>query len=162
LAIDHNQIWQDSIATLSQLIRQRRKLDKAIARLEQMIRWGPLSGSAKPQQPSNPKSGRIGFTDAVRLVFSTYRIWLSPVLVRDLLPSIGFKTDPYKHPLPTIHVILKRLVSRGELIQCKQSSGVTVFFWASAVEEIKSQLASQKSLNRLTNKSRTASVDLVT
>jgi hypothetical protein len=98
MAIDHNQIWQDSIATLSQLIRQRRKLDKAIARLEQMISWGPLSGSAKPQQPSNPKSGRIGFTEAVRLVFSTYRIWLSPVLVRDLLPSVGFKTDPYKHP----------------------------------------------------------------
>ena len=162
MAIDHDQIWQDSIATLSQLVGQRRKLDKAIARLEQMISWGPMSGSAKPQQLSNPENRRIGFTEAVRLVFSTYRIWLSPVLVRDLLPSVGFNTEPYKHPLPTIHVILKRLVSRGELIQCKQSSGVTVFFCASAVAEIKSELASQKTLNRLTNKSRTASVDLVT
>jgi hypothetical protein len=128
LAIDHYQIWQESIETLSQLIRQRRKLDKAIVRLERMISWGPVTGSGQPPSMIADKK-EIGFTEAVRTVFSTHRIWLSPVLVRDLLPSIGFSTDPYKHPLPIIHVILRRMASKGELIQRRDTSGVTFFFY---------------------------------
>jgi hypothetical protein len=152
MAIDYQQVMQDSVAEFSDLIRRRRELDDKIARLQKMVHWCarqlPQSGaqSAIESHTPNAEDAALGFTEAVRRVLSTYRIWLSPVQVRDLLPTIGFDTDTYHEPLPSIHVILKRLVPTGEVMQAKPSSGGTVYIWASAVEET-SEVASRSSLN---------------
>jgi hypothetical protein len=135
----HQQVMQDSVQEFSDLMRQRRKLDKKIARLQKMVRFAAMQlsrsnpPSAPPQPPQGvqkPQPGLIGFTEAVRRVLSTYKMWLSPVLVRDLLPTVGFDTDSYKEPLPSIHVILRRLVSSGEAVQSKRLSGSGVYIWA--------------------------------
>jgi len=137
----HQQIMQNSVAQLSDLIRKRRQLDKKIARLEKIVRWVAMQlsqsnpGSAVLPDVPKAQTGLMGFTDAVRRVLSTYNMWLSPVLVRDLLHTVGFDTSLYKEPLPSIHVILRRLVSSGEAMQCKLSSGSAVYIRASAVEE---------------------------
>jgi len=156
MAIDYRQIMQSSVAEFSDLIRRRRKLEDRIARLQKTFQWcarqlsqGSLP-SAVAAHMANAEDGPTGFTEAVRQVLSTYRIWLSPVLVRDLLPTIGFDTKTYREPLPSIHVILKRLVSSGEVIQSKQSSGGTVYVWASAVDET-NEVATDGSSNRHEN-----------
>jgi hypothetical protein len=140
MAIYYQQVMQDAVTEFSDLIRRRRKLDDKIARLQKTVHWcasqlsqsSPQSAVAGPV--ANAEDGPIGFTDAVRRVLSTYRIWLSPVQVRDLLPTIGFDTNAYREPLPSIHVILRRLVPSGEVLQGKPSPGGTAYIWASAVE----------------------------
>lgn len=152
MAIDYQHVMQHSVAEFSDLMRRRRELDDKIARLQKMVHWCARQMSQSRPQPAiaaqmpNAEDGPIGFTEAVRRVLSTYRIWLSPVQVRDLLPTIGFDTKAYNAPLPSIHVILKRLVPTGEVIQGKPSSGGTVYIWASAVEET-NDVASGSSLN---------------
>jgi hypothetical protein len=47
--------------------------------------------------------------------------------------------------LPSIHVILKRLVSSGQLIQTKPPNGSTVFVWASAAGDITNEPPLQNS-----------------
>ncbi len=142
MAIDyHQQIMKDSVAEFSDLIRQRRKLDKKIARLQKMVRWAAMRSSEGnfrvviPPDAAKTQKTPIGFTDAVRHVLFTYRIWLSPVLVRDLLPTIGFDTDSYKQLLPSIHVILRRLVARGEALESKLSPSGFVYIWASGANK---------------------------
>jgi hypothetical protein len=106
-----------------------------------MIRWCARQLSQESESAGAryvPQAEAIGFTEAVRQVLSTYRIGLSPVAVRDLLPTVGFETSLYHEPLPSIHVILKRLVSRGEVTQNKLPSGVTVYVWSSSIEEVSS------------------------
>ena len=152
MAIDYQQVMERSVAEFSDLIRQRRKLDDKIARLQKTVHWcarqlcdsSPQSAVAAPV--ADAEDGPIGFTEAVRQVLLTYRIWLSPVQVRDLLPTIGFDTKTYHEPLPSIHVILKRLVPTGEVIQAKPSSGGSAYIWASAVEET-NYVATDSSLN---------------
>jgi len=148
MAIDyHQQIMQDSVAQFSRLIRQRRHLDKKIARLEKMVRWGAMELSQSDPQSALPtdvpeaQTGLVGFTDAVRRVLSTYRMWLSPVLVRDLLPIVGFEIDSYEEPLPSVHVILRRLVLSGEALRSRVSSGNALYTWGSGVKESKTHTA---------------------
>jgi hypothetical protein len=143
----HQQTIQDSIEELSDLVRQRRKLDKRIARLQKMVGWDAvqLSENIPPSAPSSgafpAQPAPIGFTEAIRRVLSSYKMWLSPVLVRDLLPMVGFDIERYKEPLPSIHVILGRLVSSGEALQSKHVSGNAMYIWADGSEKTKTRTA---------------------
>jgi hypothetical protein len=133
MSIDYKRIMEDSILKLSESLKQRRKLDNEIARLQKMVRWAALQGSAGrvPEGEINKddQGTAFGLTEAISRVLRTYDTWLSPVLVRDLLHSVGFDIGAYREPLPSIHVTLKRLVDGGEAIQSKVSSGKTVYMW---------------------------------
>lgn len=141
MSINYQQILEDSVRRLSDLIRRRRRLDAEIKRLERFSRHlakqvshNDPSSVAQPF-PSIIEEASPGFTEAVRKVLLTYRIWLTPVLVRDLLPTIGFDTEPYQEPLASIHVILKRLVSNGEVLPRCAPLGGTAYIWALGVSE---------------------------
>jgi hypothetical protein len=130
MAINYKKIMEDSIVQLSKSLKERRKLDNEIARLQKIARWSALQQSSSNPAQANAHSaeGRtIGLTEAVCKVLRLYETWLSPVLVRDLLSSVGFEIAAYHEPLPSIHVTLKRLVSSGEAVQCKASSGGSVY-----------------------------------
>jgi hypothetical protein len=137
----HHEVLRESVTEFSDLIRQRRKLDKKIARLQKMFHWAsahPTDHEISPAiRPSKIKTQikMIGFTDAVRLVLRNYRIWLTPTLVRDLLPTTGFDSDSYRQLLPSIHVILRRLVASGEALENRLSPCGSVFICASAVAD---------------------------
>jgi hypothetical protein len=134
MAINYPQLMEESILKLSDLTRQRRKLDREIARLKRLIcstaRTSQLaSRTTRTATPSFDISA-IGFTAAIRRVLDTYRIWLTPVLIRDLLPTVGFSTSRYKEPLPSIHVILNRLAVTGEVIRSSRPNGHIAYLWA--------------------------------
>ena len=132
MAINYQQLVEHSVRTLSHLMRQRRKLDADIRRLQRLV-WTTAGFSAtthKGPGASASASGPIGFTEAVRKVLATYRIWLTPVFVRDLLPSVGLDIGRYKHPLTSVHAILRRLVIRGEVNRRKVPEAETEYLWA--------------------------------
>lgn len=130
MGVDYKRVMQDSILRLSELVRQRRKLDNEIARMQKMARWAALQRVDRHVSEASNEGSRsnvLGLTEAISQVLRTYDTWLSPVLVRDLLESVGFDTGGYREPLPSIHVTLKRLVDRGEAIQSKLSSGGSAY-----------------------------------
>jgi hypothetical protein len=96
MAIDYKQIIGESVRRLSDLMRRRRKLDADILRLQRLVRRtvrvseSHLESSTSPAVPIYEITS-TGVTDAVRQVLMTYGIWLTPVLIRDLLPGIRYE-----------------------------------------------------------------------
>jgi hypothetical protein len=60
-------------------------------------------------------------------VFQTYDIELTAITIRDLLPTLGFEISRYKEPLRSIHVILRRLVSRQIITRTQGAQGSVVY-----------------------------------
>ena len=113
---------EEQIKKLSSLMRQRRKLDVEISRLQTLARTQALLrlgvGDDRDLSLSpDPNRRSIGFTEAVRQVLFTYRVWLTPGVVRDLLPSVGFEPSQQKHELSSVHTVLKRLVRSGMAVR---------------------------------------------
>jgi hypothetical protein len=140
MAIDYLQLTQTSVQQLSDLVRERRELEAKILKLKRQLRstaahllW--KAGRAASSVPST-RMGSVGVTDAVRRVLGTYPISLTPVSVRDLLPSVGFDPDRYKHPLTSIHSILRRLVATGEVARIDQPPNTTRYVWAEYLREL--------------------------
>lgn len=135
MTITYQQLVEDSVRRLSDLMRQRRKLDAEIARLQKLLRRTVRFGA--PNKPANVEvlaHCSFGATNAVQCVLTTYRIWLTPALVRDLLPSIGFDTGRYKEPLTWIHGSLRRLVLCGKVIRREAVTGKSEYLWVEELE----------------------------
>lgn len=146
MSINYQRLIEDSVARFSDLMRQHRRLDAEIARLEKEIvrrrktlRWvaahlrqNNLTPAATvPEISIAPTS----FMDAVRRVLRSYPIWLTPARVRDLLDVVGFDIGRYRNPLADVHVTLRRLVARGEVIQDKTVSDQPAYLWNRAIVE---------------------------
>src|SRR5947209_6637035 len=110
MSINYKKIMEDSIVELSNSLKERRKLDGQIARLQKIARWSALRQSSGNPSVAGSSSAKLGLSEAICNVLRLYGTWLSPVLVRDLLSSVGFDVGGYHEPLPSIHVTLKRLV----------------------------------------------------
>lgn len=118
-----------SMRRLSELMRERRKLDAEIARLQTLVRIQAVPAEDDPEKSTDCDSTveedePIGFTEAIRQVLFTYPLWLTPVLVRDLLPSVGFDPDSSKNVLVSIHTVLKRLVRSGVAVRRQSDKDV--------------------------------------
>lgn len=122
---------EEQIKKLSSLMRQRRKLDVEISRLQTLARTQALFrlGGGGCSTARNHSETPIGFTEAVRQVLFTYRVWLAPGLVRDLLPSVGFEPRRHKHELSSVHTVLKRLVRNGTA-ECQLMFQKMMYRWA--------------------------------
>lgn len=104
-----------------------------------------LRGHAPSAFRSSGVADSLGVTDAIRQVLSTYPIWLTPSGVRDLFPSIGFDATHYKHPLTSIHSILRRLVATGEVVRTDQLPGATGYMWAKYLGDLPSEQTQKSS-----------------
>lgn len=133
MSINHLLLVKDSVARFSDLMQQRRKLigelariEKDIVKVQKTLRWAAArlsqdnvnSGAQRPEI-SIDEPRPLGFTDAVRTVLRNYPVWLTPILVRDLLATVGFDISGYQNALSTVHCLLGRLVASGEVIQGK-------------------------------------------
>lgn len=128
---------EEQIKKLSSLMRQRRKLDVEISRLQTLARTRALlrlGVGDSSSSPSDQKEKAIGFTEAVRQVLFTYRVWLTPGLVRDLLPSVGLEPSHQKHELSSVHTVLKRLVRNRTAVRELMFHKV-MYRWAEAGAE---------------------------
>lgn len=143
MAIDYLQLTQTSVLRLSDLVRARRDIDAKILRLRRQLRSAvaELPRKAERAAGSTPGStpsasmGCAGVTDAVRRVLLTFPISLTPVSVRDLLPCVGFDANRYKHPLTSIHSILRRLVATGEVLRTDRLPDTPRYVWADYLRE---------------------------
>jgi hypothetical protein len=135
MAIDYQRLTETSVQQLSNLVRARRNIDAEILKIQRRVRSNAAQlcqghkGSGGFAVPSS-HPGSLGVTEAVRQVLYSYPIWLAAVSIRNLLPSIGFDFKRYKHPLTTIHSVLRRLVAGGEVIRTAQPQAGTSYIWA--------------------------------
>lgn len=58
---------------------------------------------------------QLGLTDLVREVLKASDIPLRPLQVKEGLERLGFDITPYQNITATVHTILKRLASNGEV-----------------------------------------------
>ena len=141
MAINHQQLMQDTAARLSDLIRKRREIDRQIRRAERILRWTTTkiscSNAVQSLDPFVAEKESVGLSDAIRRVLSTYPVPLSAVVIRDLLPTVGFKGDLrlYDSLLRSIWISLRRLVADGEVITTKISRRNTTYTWASSLSQ---------------------------
>lgn len=151
MSIDYHRIVEASVLRLNELIKERHELDAEILKLyrrlrsvtEQMSRTNDGTGGLAGRS-SNPES--LGVTEAVRRALQHYPMWLSPVSIRNLLPTIGFDFSRYKHPLTSIHSVLRRLVTAGEVIRITNPSGFgTAYMWAQNVQTMRNEHTPQDS-----------------
>jgi hypothetical protein len=84
-------------------------------------------------------SGALGLTQAVCQVFEIYEMELTPVLIRDLLPTVGFETSHYKEPLTAIHAILRRLISRSIIVRIEAPDGFALYVRTKSAPEADAQ-----------------------
>ena len=129
MAIDYQRIIADSVQRLSELRRERSRLDNEIEKLQRLVRTmaDHSRGDSDSETITKADDGALGLTKAVSQVFQTYAVELTPVSIHDLLPTVGFDTSRYKDPLTSIHAILRRLVSRNIITRKQGSSGSTVY-----------------------------------
>ena len=129
MAVDYQRLIADSVQKLSQLRRERRRLDDEIQRLQRLVvtMAGRSRASDQRSPITIPHSETLGLTEAVSLLFEAYDLEFTAVMVRDLLPTVGFDTSRYKEPLTSIHAILRRLVSRKIIARTQGSQGSTVY-----------------------------------
>jgi len=129
MTIDYQRLVADSVEKLTQLLQERRKLDDEIVRLQRLVRTAAehSRGNNGAAPVTTFPDERLGLTKAVWHVFQTYDIELTAVTIRDLLPTLGFETSRYKEPLTSIHVILRRLVSRQIITRKQGAQGSVVY-----------------------------------
>lgn len=124
MAINYQQLMEQSVLALADLVRKRREVDAEIVRLQRFVRAmaAKRDGGGFPETPADVSSPP-GITEAVSRVLQASRMCLTPVLIRDLLPCVGFDPTRYKDPLPSIHVVLKRLVNSRQVMRVPSQSG---------------------------------------
>lgn len=112
-------------AELARLRRERQQLDTRIAKMEQLV------GALNTVQSDNDTVEMSGITDAVRAVLKSSWYPLAPTEVRDHLVDSGFHfIEKYgENLLPSVHVILKRLVKSNEVIPIDNPYDSTKKYW---------------------------------
>jgi hypothetical protein len=140
MAINYQLLLTDSVDRLSRLLRERRRLDEEIERLQRQVRKAADGGNNGRDIITLADPEGIGLTQAISHVFQTYDIELTAVTVRDLLPTLGFDTSKYKDPLLSIHAILKRLVSRDIITRRLGPRGSSVYVRTDSTQQPSSQV----------------------
>ncbi len=67
----------------------------------------------------------MGLTEAIRWVFrQPLLLPLTPTQVRDRMAEMGYDLSKYKHVMPPIHNILKRMKEAGEIREVEGLGGI--------------------------------------
>jgi hypothetical protein len=115
-------VLRDVQRELRRLEQQRDDADRAIMRLRQVLAW--LTG-ARSGSPTSPQS----LTTACRAALRVAPAGLTPLEVKHVLTSDGFRWTAFTSPMSAIHTVLKRLVSQGEALSTIDDAGHRRFVW---------------------------------
>jgi hypothetical protein len=123
---DYKAMLELAVAELSDLLTrrdaldtERERMDARIAELKQgIIALGPLAGVSPHNKyvdlfPEYDTFPNVGLKDAIIAVLDKVEgdAYLTPVSIRDRLPSSGYEIKS-KNILPSIHTVLKRFEGR--------------------------------------------------
>ena len=109
-------------------IQEQDKAEQQIAQLRQTV--AALSNLCG-EEFKEIESDEFGLTDAIRFVLKTnpsYAFFPQDVTVK--LEQMGFDTGKYKHLLPSVHTVLKRLALKGEVDDSVMREHKTAYRWS--------------------------------
>jgi len=95
---------------LGECLKKQAHLEKKIVAVRQMIvGFSDALGEKFIEEDS------LGLTDAIRQAYKTAGSKLAPTEVKDRLESIGYDTSKYGNMMASVHSIINRLVTQGQL-----------------------------------------------
>ena len=123
---------RDSRAELNRLLAEREEIVKKTKQLDQRIAEVVENVLAARHDDVSVAEGRKrgrteGLTDAIRSILRRSK-WLSPPQIRDGLKKEGINLSDRK-PLIKVHVVLKRLVEKGEVEMVSRGPYKKLFQW---------------------------------
>ncbi len=108
---------------MTDLETRKSELEKEAANVRATINnLLPLCGKT----PDVDDLSQLGFTDAIRRTFESYRNRMSANDVKEELSKKGFDLTGYKSPMASIYRILKRLEEKGEIES--ETEGFSVYY----------------------------------
>jgi hypothetical protein len=139
VAKDHYKLaLQAARDELAELEREKARIVKRISELQQgIVGLSALAGDEigkKPNSMMDVLAGvgvETGLTDAVRMITSSFGFPMTPKQVRDALLHFGYNLSGYSNILASLHTIMKRLATTGELINVIDDAGnqVGAYLW---------------------------------
>ncbi|HXC71393.1 MAG TPA: hypothetical protein VN644_15535 [Pyrinomonadaceae bacterium] len=130
-----------AMETQERLALEAWKVDREVSLFrESALALGNLCGKSEKEVAAEhpelfPESidPDTGLTDAVRKALqSVSNVSLSPVQVRNRMEKMGFDLKAYKNVLASIHTILKRLQTKGD-VSTRERDGKTVYRWSKVI-----------------------------
>ncbi|SRR5713101_759392 len=108
-----------ALEELSEWSKQKQNAEREMAKLQQLI---VANANMLPDAERVAFMGQIaeavppaGITDAIRQVFRANRKGLTPVQVKEALMVSGFDITSQANAMASIHSVIRRLVSSGEI-----------------------------------------------
>jgi hypothetical protein len=118
-----------ALRDLMQCVKQRREIDQQMSKLRNLIIANanllPEAERAVFIQQANESFA--GFTDSIREIFRTHVNGLTPIQVRDKLLELGFDLNSQSNPMASIHTVIRRLESAGEIEERRSPEGEKTF-----------------------------------
>jgi hypothetical protein len=96
----------------------KKKADQEMSKLRHLIiaNANMLPDNERAVFIAQASESFAGFTDSIREVFrTTYPKGLTPIQLRHRLVSIGFDLDAQSNPMASIHSVIRRLLTAGEI-----------------------------------------------
>lgn len=95
---------------LGDCLKEQGRLEKKIVAVRQMIvGFSDALGEKFVEEDS------LGLTDAIRQAYKTAGGKLAPTELKDRLESIGYDTSKYGNLMASLHSVINRLVTQGQL-----------------------------------------------
>jgi hypothetical protein len=109
---DFSETHRQTRREIERLRRERASLDSRIEKLEQIEL--ALRGVAEPKRKA---TNLASITEVVRSAVKEASQPITPPELRDSVLAMGFNKGKYSQFLASLHVILKRLVKNGEVLE---------------------------------------------
>ena len=95
---------------LGSCLKEQTRLEKKIVAVRQMIvGFSDALGEKFVEEDS------LGLTDAIRQAYKTAGGKLAPTDLKDRLESIGYDTSKYGNLMASVHSVINRLITQGQL-----------------------------------------------
>lgn len=126
---DYRRALEAAIKEYERLKTRHDAVETRLAQLRQTIATlGALCNL--PGEHMDPPE--LGLTDACRSVLRASLSGLSAAEVRDRLGALGIDPARYSNPLASIHIVLKRLATAGEIWSYRGRDGKPTYAWKRA------------------------------
>jgi hypothetical protein len=138
---------------LAKLLKQRQEIDVRISRLEPTIlHLESLQKRLREKAAVVSKTDyelTVGLTEAVRRTLQESHLALTAVEVGQRMEKHGFDLSKYSNPLASIHTVLKRLVTAGQVKVDLQPKNKKAYRWLTGLDHAMTLL---KGIEELTKK----------
>jgi hypothetical protein len=141
----YEQALTKALQELTDVMAERERLDEALDAVDKRIAilrrgayglgslcgkgYYALSAEFPDLFPETSINSDTGLTDAVREVLKADReTYFSAIRVRDSLKDKGYEISKYKNALASIHTVLRRLLSQGEVKEATHE-GRAMYRW---------------------------------